>query len=199
MTTLPFGVNLAAITLQNYYGPVMLRSRSMGGIIPDITISERHLDTLAITDHPVERNAVISDHCFMLPYEVVLTYGWSNSSRNAGGDQTYVDTLYYELKALQEAREPFTILTGKRVYTDMLLHRLLTETNQDTENSLIVVAECRQVIIVGTQLLTVPANSQQAAPQITGAVQNNGSVAPSSSNSYNSPAAQESLPSYSIP
>jgi len=175
MTAFPFGLNLSALNIANFINtPVLLRARAIGNIIADITISERHLDTLAITDHPVERGAAISDHCFMLPYEVMIQVGWSNSSRNSGGDPTYIITMYQLLLALQQKRMPFDILTGKRWYKNMLLHRVLTETNETTENSLLVTAECRQVIIVGTQIIS----NNGANNSITGGTQNNGAVSP---------------------
>ena len=209
MTTIPFGLNLAALQLQNFLNPVGLRSRSIGSIIADITIEERHLDTLAITDHPIERDAVVSDHAFMQPFEVVIRAGWSNSSFQAGADPTYVQTIYFLLLALQESREPFEILTGKRAYQNMLIHRLLTETTEATENSLIVVAECRQVIIVGTQVVQFPGNAVQANPGLTGNTTNVGSASPFQTfggvgatdlpaGSFNVQGAQQSLPEFNF-
>jgi hypothetical protein len=48
-------------------------------LIPQVTIEEVHHDELEITDHPVERGAVIADHAFKRPSEVVIHCAWSNS------------------------------------------------------------------------------------------------------------------------
>ena len=60
---------------------ILLRQgRNIGGILPNVTISEQHTDTLTITDHPVELGAQISDHAYKMPSELVMQVGWSDSS-----------------------------------------------------------------------------------------------------------------------
>lgn len=49
------------------------------GIIANITVEERHTDELQITEHPVESGAMITDHTFKRPAEVVVRCAWSNS------------------------------------------------------------------------------------------------------------------------
>lgn len=53
-------------------------------IMDQVTIEEVHNDEMEITDHPVERGAVISDHAFARPSEVIITAGWSNSPHTTG-------------------------------------------------------------------------------------------------------------------
>lgn len=48
-------------------------------IMKQVTIEEVHNDEMEITDHPVERGAVISDHAFARPAELIITAAWSNS------------------------------------------------------------------------------------------------------------------------
>jgi hypothetical protein len=50
-----------------------------GVIVAQITESERHVDELRITDHPVESGAPITDHAFKMPVEVTIRCSWSNS------------------------------------------------------------------------------------------------------------------------
>jgi soluble lytic murein transglycosylase-like protein len=52
-----------------------LQSRKIGMIIPDVVVSEKHSDTLEITEHPVETGAAISDHAYKRPSEVVMEVG----------------------------------------------------------------------------------------------------------------------------
>ncbi len=54
-------------------------------LLPQVTLEEVHHDELEITDHPVERGAVISDHAFKRPAEVVIRCAWSNSPSKPGG------------------------------------------------------------------------------------------------------------------
>lgn len=53
--------------------------RSIGDIVANITVEERHTDELQITTHPVESGAPITDHAFKRPAELTLRLGWSNS------------------------------------------------------------------------------------------------------------------------
>ncbi len=199
MSLIPFGMSIAQAYAEGLIGPAIFRSRAIGNIVADITIEERHIDTLAITDHPVERDAVISDHAFMMPVEVIIRAGFSNSSRRAQGDPNYVNTMYQQLLALQEARQPFTILTGKRIYQNMLIHRLMTETNETTENSAIIVLECREVIIVDTAVYpNITPNNVQTQPEVTGGTTFGGSVAPQETTTVNADAAAASLPNMDI-
>jgi hypothetical protein len=64
--------------------------------------------------------------------------------------------------------EPFTIVTGKRTYQNMLLESLSTTTTRETENALIVEARFREVIIVSTQAKSnLPPVKDQAFPEKT--------------------------------
>jgi hypothetical protein len=54
-----------------------------GSALQDIkaqaTVKEIHNDELEVTEHPVEVGAMISDHAFKRPVELVLEIAWSNS------------------------------------------------------------------------------------------------------------------------
>lgn len=163
--------------------------RFIGPMVPDVTIEETHTDTLVITDHPVEQGSVISDHAFKQPAKLTIRAGWSNSSPQAGGVfgllnplgggwSGYTQEIYQQLLALQALREPLDIVTGKRIYRNMLLQSLVLVTNEKTENALMVTIECREVIIVETLATTVAAKSNQAQPQNTAAIENTGSKQP---------------------
>ena len=132
--------------------------RSLGGLSFDVVVSEEHEDTLTIAKHPVEQGANISDHAYGLPV-------WD----------PYNATLYNALLALQNAREPFDIVTGKRKYGNMLLEKLTVTTTPDSEHALMVTAECREVIIVRTQVMAVPAEpGRHRNPAKTGGTANKG-------------------------
>ena len=60
-------------------GAGMRPQRSIGKIIAQITVEEKHHDEIEITDHPVEQGAAITDHAFKKPAEVVIRCAWSNS------------------------------------------------------------------------------------------------------------------------
>ena len=120
--------------------------RSLGGLSFDVVVSEEHEDTLTIAKHPVEQGANISDHAYRNPCKVVIRGASSESTYGLPVWDPYNATLYNALLALQNAREPFDIVTGKRKYGNMLLEKLTVTTTPDSEHALMVTAECREVI-----------------------------------------------------
>lgn len=86
--------------------------------------------------------------------------------------------VYAQLRELQAARIPFDVYTGKRVYKNMLFQSLQVTTDAEHENSLLVTATCKQVIIVKTTTVSVPVNaSAQGLPEKTSPVMNYGQKA----------------------
>ena len=130
--------------------------RSLGGLSFDVVVSEEHEDTLTIAKHPVEQGANISDHAYRNPCKVVIRGASSESTYGLPVWDPYNATLYNALLALQNAREPFDIVTGKRKYGNMLLEKLT-------------------VIIVRTQVMAVPAEpGRHRNPAKTGGTANKG-------------------------
>lgn len=164
----------------------------IGGVTVDTTIRESYDDTIEITEHPVETGSPITDHSFKRPMEVLLECGWSDSSVNAfagsisnlftgeGSSQSggqwaggtmaasdYVSGIYSQLLQLQESREPFALVTGLRVYDNMLIRTLRVERDQRTQAVLMARAHLQQVIFVSTTDASVPPQSSQANPAST--------------------------------
>lgn len=164
---------------------VLLRQgRSIAGIIPQVIIEEQHTDDLMITEHPVENSADITDHAVKQPSHVIMRCGWSQSGSNVPGlslTQPSPKDAYQMLLDLQKTRRPFDVVTGKRSYKNMLIKRLTTVTDEDTENALIVDVELREILMVSTteqRFGTVgPIISQQLAnPAANSPLVNAGSV-----------------------
>lgn len=152
----------------------IIPQRHIGPFVAQATIEEDHRDDLIITRHPVEQGAAITDHVYKAPAEVVITAGWTPADPNGGGDESYLTALYGQLLQLQASGVRFDIVTGKRVYTDMLFRELAVKTDQKTENTLWLRAVCQQIIIVSTQTFTVPPAANQADPSKNAPVVNTG-------------------------
>lgn len=156
---------------------------SISTIVPDVTVEEVHRDGLAITQHPVEQGASITDHAYRLPATVEVRYGWSDSSAGRVG---YVDDVYRGLLRLQASREPFDVSTFKRSYRNMLLAGVSVVTDSHNANTLMVVAQLQEIILASTRTegtgtaTTKPAEDKaaQASPSTTGAVADGGTVQP---------------------
>lgn len=188
MSIIPIGTTLITAAAIQALSPVFFRARRFGSFIADLTIEENHTDELAITEHPVEQGAAIADHSYKRPAQVTIRAGWSNSSMQALGNPNYVQQVYDAILSLQASRDTFDILTGKRQYKSMLLHRIHETTNENTENVLILTMEFRQVILTTTQTVTVPDASKMATPPATAAVQKTGKLALGPGTTFNADA-----------
>lgn len=159
------------------------QSRKIGLIVPSVVVSEKHSDTLEITEHPVEIGAAVADHAYKRPSEVVMEVGFSGG----GSLLDFVDTssiglslglspqeTYQELLDLQSSRIPFDVVTGKRLYSNMLIRALEVTTDKTTENVLSAVLTLREVLITQTQQITVANKSDMKDGASTSAVANAG-------------------------
>lgn len=174
MSLIPIGLSILEAVAQDLIGPIIIRQRNIGGFIADVTIREDHEDELVITENPVEQGADVTDHSFKAPARLTVEVGYSNSSPNSGGDPNYVQSVYGQFLAVQANRQPFDVITGKRMYTNMLMSLLHTVTDEATENALFLTVRMREIILVDTQSVSVPPSQNMANPQDTGATQNTG-------------------------
>ncbi|HHK8149028.1 TPA: phage baseplate protein [Serratia marcescens] len=165
------------------------QTRKIGGIIPSVAISEKHSDTLEITEHPIEDGAPVSDHAYKRPPEVTMELGFAGGGSLLDGVDTtqFIDInsgrtlssgpreVYKQLLALQESRLPFDVTTGKRQYQNMLIRSLDVTTDRTSENVLMCVLTLRNVIISRTQSVSVADKANMMADGVsTSAVQNSG-------------------------
>lgn len=158
--------------------------RNIGGMVADVTIEEVHNDEMAITQHPVEKTADITDHAYPLPARLQVRVGYSPSGSSGGGspfgevpgqgDPVPLQTIYDQFLAMKDGRELLEVQTGKRLYENMLIKLISLVTDKDTENALFLTLDLQQINLVETQTVTVPQNNVQANPAKTGNTLNGG-------------------------
>ncbi len=158
--------------------------RSIGGIIAEATVKESAQDELTITTHPVERGAPITDHAFKNPAMLTVTVGWS--AANVEGRD--LGDIYDELLATQVNATLLVVQTGKRLYENMLIRSLRSDTDQTTENVLLVTIQLQEIILVDTLQVTMPPNANRAAPQSASGVADTGTKAATAAPNANVPA-----------
>ncbi|WGM00506.1 phage baseplate protein [Arsenophonus nasoniae] len=165
------------------------RSRKIGLLVPDVVISEKHHDTLEITEHPVELGAEIADHAYKRPAEVTMEVGFSSG----GSLLDFWDTsklgisvglsapeIYQQILALQASRQPFDVITGKRKYQNMLIRAIEVTTDKHTETVLMAILTLRELNITQTQTLNINAADEKNMREgnTTGGVSNTGMKMP---------------------
>ena len=162
------------------------QSRRIGLIVPSVVVSEKHSDTLEITEHPVETGAPVSDHAYKRPSEVVMEVGFAGG----GSLLDFIDTsslgltlglspkeTYQQILDLQISRIPFDVVTGKRLYSNMLIRAIEVTTDRTSENVLMAVLTLREVIITQTQQISVADKADMKEGANTSAVINSGTKA----------------------
>ena len=162
------------------------QSRRIGLIVPSVVVSEKHSDTLEITEHPVETGAPVSDHAYKRPSEVVMEVGFAGG----GSLLDFIDTsslgltlglspkeTYQQILDLQTSRIPFDVVTGKRLYSNMLIRAIGVTTDRTSENVLMAVLTLREVNITQTQQIAVADKADMKEGANTSAVINSGTKA----------------------
>lgn len=149
--------------------PVTIRTaRRIGDIEATVTIEESGSDELEITQHPVQRGAAITDHAYVKPAGLAVRVMFAET------EQRTLEDTYRALLDLQASREPFEIVTGKRIYEDMLFKSIAVVTEKATERVLSVACTFQQVIIVDVVVTSVPPRAQQKTPGKTGGTEKAG-------------------------
>jgi hypothetical protein len=135
--------------LQADYALVQSPRRSVGTLMPKVTVREVHTDEFTITSYPVDTGTPASDHYYRNPALIELSLGWSDSDDE--GFPGYVQSVYAEMRAQAAQREPFDVSTGKRQYKNMMYGNILVVTDEQSEYALQVTARLQEVIITSTQ------------------------------------------------
>lgn len=148
--------------------------RAVGGLVFDATFREAHTSEIEITESPVEDGSVIADHAYKLPEECVISAAVSDSPLAVSNNDQFASPngrskkAYELLQELQARRQPFDVQTGLKLYRNMLIKKISTTQDKDSANVLRFEATLRQVIIVGTQVVSYP-------PRAAGATNNQAS------------------------
>lgn len=191
-------IGILGQALQQGADAIVVRpKRSIAAFTAYVVLKESHNDELQITDHPLEKGTMVSDHAFKRPAEVTIEFAYSNSPIRgslidgavgglrstvsgvqailSGNASSQVRDIYQRLVVLQESAILFDVFTGKRRYQNMLIRALSTVTDKTTENSLVVTAICRQVFVVSSQTVKLSAEAAaQLNPEVTNPTANSG-------------------------
>jgi hypothetical protein len=140
--------------------------RKIGDIKVQVVINENATDTLTVTKQPVQQGASIADHAYKEPVGFSCTLFFQD---NPGLSQS-LSSIYKSFFDLQASLVPFTIVTPKRIYYNMMMTTLTQTTDKNTENVLALSLAFQEVIIVSVTTTTVPRTKQKNAGS-TGATQ----------------------------
>ncbi len=161
------------VTLQSVFGT----KRMIDAITVQVIISEETNDTLSITKQPVQTGASITDHSFKEPTVLSMRILQQNNNLVSGFLSTFsgngLAAIYQDFLDLQSKRSPFTVITKKRIYKNMLIAVLRQNTDKSTENILSLDITLQEVILVSIGVSQI-SPSNQANKAVTQATQNLG-------------------------
>lgn len=143
------------VTLQSVFG----KSRMVGPISIQVVISEETTDTLTITKQPVQTGSSITDHSFKEPTSLNMRVLQANNDLVTGLLSTFsgngLAAVYQQFLDLQASREPFNVVTPKRIYRNMLIQSLRQNTDKQTENILSLEVGLQEIILVSIGVATI--------------------------------------------
>ena len=132
--------------------------KSIGSIPVDAFTDEDHHSTVTVTTMPVEDGSTISDNAVEEPDELLITGICGPASLlNLVTSLTKTLDADQALYALKSARQPIQVVTGLRVYTNMVIYDYRVRRNKDTGNALVFTIWLRQIVIIKSQTTLVPA------------------------------------------
>lgn len=141
--------------------PATIRpQRMIGEFYASVTISEVATDVLEVTQHPVQQGASITDHAYLKPAQVTI-------STVFGDEECSLSEVYDKLLKLQVSRIPIDVVTGKRIYKNMLIMSLSQSTDSSSEHILKIDFSLQEVILTAVEVVTVPPRERQRMPAQT--------------------------------
>lgn len=154
------------------------RRTQIGAIMLDAVTEDSHEYTAQVTSHPIENGGFVSDHVFEEPRRVSITGEITESpvilfSAFNGLTDRRVEA-YDQLLALFKSRDVVSVVTGLKVYNDMVMNRFSIPRNQGTGRRLQFTAEFTEIRKAESQIVGVA--ERKAAPEVADKVSENKDV-----------------------
>lgn len=123
------------------YPRAQVESQEGGIIVLDAVLLEEHKYTSRVTSYPIETAAegnstVISDHIINEPDSLILQGIVSDTPINIFAPRNRSITAFNQLIRLHQSKQPVTVVTGLKVYTNMAITSLDIPRNLKTGQSL---------------------------------------------------------------
>jgi hypothetical protein len=151
------------------------RRISIGGIVVDATLEELHEYNATVTQHPIEEGGFVTDHVYENPRKVRIKGEITDSPvvffSVLGGVSNRRIEAYDQLLALYQTNDIVTIVTGLKIYNDMVIQALSFPRDPATGERLNFVIELEQIKKVASQIVGIA--EQNAAPEIKDKVSDN--------------------------
>lgn len=136
----------------------------------DASVSESHVYQALVTTNPVEQGSDITDNVSINPIVLTMTgfitdtpvkifQGIQQLLSSTSGSGTISKSAHNDLVFLFEKKQPFTVVTGLKTYSNMILRRLSFPRSADTGQSIRFEAELIQVTFASFQTETLDSDA----------------------------------------
>ena len=131
----------------------MRKSPTYGKFYFDAVFSTEHQASVTATNHPVQQGASVSDHAYIEPDEVTISIGMTDTMTDAGSDHSV--NAYTTLRSIMEKREPVTLVTRLKTYSNMLITSMSSPDDQSTMYALRATIIFTEIKIVSVSIVQV--------------------------------------------
>lgn len=138
---------------------------NIGGVVLDATITEDHQYTSRVTNFPLEYGGLISDHIINDPETLQISGIVTDTPLSFLTSFNRSIDAFNRLIQIHRNKERITVITGIRVYTDMVMTNLQVPRNVQTGQSLNFVIELQKIYIDNTVRYNIYDNQPFNKPQ----------------------------------
>jgi hypothetical protein len=154
--------------INQFAGLFTVRTRQIGGIVVDCFVRESHQSRIKLTEFPIEVGANINDHAIILPKELEIqgvisnipsNYFFSKTSSNdfaAGSSLSRSASGFNLLLQLQQDREPINVVTGLRLYRNMVIVDIYADQTKETSGGAYFTCRFKEAIIISNTYTKIP-------------------------------------------
>lgn len=139
--------------------------KTIGGIQIDAFVDEGHEKSAEATEYPVEDGARITDHVISSPDTLSLTCVVGVAPLGSTDLDTGVNRpldVYDSLTELMEARETIEVVTGLKVYQNMIITGFSVPRTKDNGRSLEFTMSLKKIEIRASQSTAIPSKKLKA-------------------------------------
>ena len=131
----------------------MLSSDSAGQVCFDAVFKTSHASNVTLTTQPVQSGANIADHAYVEPDAVTLEIGMTDAAIDA--EENHSVNMYALLRSIMEQREPVSLYTRLKSYTDMMIVAMSVDDDYTTSTALRASIMLQQLIMVDVATVSV--------------------------------------------
>lgn len=144
----------------------------LGSVVVTVGLTETHTFSAQVAKHPIEDGSKISDHRTLEPVELKLDGIIGDPPKGSAGalagppapSERDVQDAFAALDRLYRSKDAFQVVTGLKVYDNMVVEHLTVTRDKTTGLVVQFTAQLVQIRVVGATTVRVVAEPSKHAP-----------------------------------